>query len=311
MSMTGHNDFVLTGLIGSNPLGALAAFGLLRVCSEIPELNHARLSWKAEDDWIAVLTLPGGHKAESLMTHLAAYLMRRKFDVFNWSPDVRVQPEDYKRRLTQQGERARYSERLEADYYVAYGSEMTTDGSKGLVKPSAFHMTSGQQKFFKSISELGESLRSNSEEAIQEALFGPWLYRDKCHSLGWDPTTERMYALRHRAPTSEAPLSVRAAVWFAVEALPLFPTVVVHGKLETTGFVKQDGEVRFVWPIWTEPIGLDSLKTLLATSELGGVQEASRSLGKRGVAAVYQAIRSEFGQGYAILRPANLVWSAV
>ncbi len=304
-------EIVLSGLIGSNPLGALAAFGLLRVCTETPELNHARLSWRAEDDWIAVLTLPCSHKAESLMAPLAAFLMRRKFDVFNWSPDVRVQPQEYKERLIQQGEKARYCERLDADYYVAYASEMATDGSKGLVKPSALHMTSGQQRFLKSIYELGESLRNNSEAAIREALFGPWLYRDHFHSLGWDPMTERMYALRHRAPTSEAPLCVRAAVWFAVESLPLFPTAIVHGKLVTTGFAKQDGEVRFVWPIWTEPISLDSLKTLVATSELGGVQEAWRSLGRRGVTAVYGSVRSEFGQGYAILRPATLVWSAV
>ncbi|MEW6247042.1 MAG: hypothetical protein AB1555_10065 [Nitrospirota bacterium] len=308
--MIGQADIKLTGLIGSNPLGALAAFGLLRVCHEISALAFASLSWQLEDDWVAVLTLPTGQGETSLVSQLAEYLRARRLEVFTWSDDIRERPESYKRRLREQAQKARYCERLEADYYAAYGSEMKADGSKGLVKPTAFHMTSGQQKFLKSVREVAESLRNGSEDAIREALFGPWHYQDQYHSLGWDPITERMYALRYRAPTSEQPVCVRAAVWFAVEALPLFPTVVARGRLDTAAFAKQDGVARFVWPIWSKPIGLDTLRTLLLTSELFGRLDQWESLERRGVAAIYESVRSEFGQGYAILRPSALVWSA-
>jgi hypothetical protein len=43
----------LPGLCGSSPLGALAAFGLFRVCGEVPELADAKLFWRLEDDWYA------------------------------------------------------------------------------------------------------------------------------------------------------------------------------------------------------------------------------------------------------------------
>lgn len=308
--MVGHAEIKLTGIIGSNPLGALAAFGLLRVCHEISGSAFASLSWQLEDDWVAVLTLPTGQSETSLVAHLVEHLRARSLEVFNWNDDVREQPESYKRRLREQAQKARYCERLDADYYAAYGSEMKADGSKGLVKPTAFYMTSGQQKFLKSVREVAESLQSGSEDAIHEALFGPWRYQDEYHSLGWDPMTERMYALRHRAPTSEQPVCVRAAVWFAVEALPLFPTVVTRGRLETAAFTRQDGVTQFVWPIWTNPVGLDTLRTLLLTSELLGRPDHWESLERRGVAAVYESVRSEFGKGYAILRPPSVVWSA-
>lgn len=309
--MNGERDLVLTGLIGSNTLGALAAFGLLRVCSDIPALTQTRLLWRAADDWMAVLIVPVDVDEGSFLEHLITYLRGRRLDMFEWSTDVRVPPEDYRTRLIQQAENASYSNRLNADYYAAFGSEMVTDGSKSLVKPTAFHMTSGRQKFLKNISELGRSLQGGGAESVKEALFGPWMYEDEYHSLGWDPTTERMHALRHRAPTSENPRSVRAAVWFAVESLPLFPTAIAQRKLVTAGFTKRDGDTRLVWPIWTNPISLDTLKTLLVTSELVGGGEAWELLGKRDVAAIYEAVRSEFGQGYAILRPATLVWNAV
>ena len=308
--MVEHTDIKLTGLIGSNPLGALAAFGLLRACHEISGLAFSSLSWQLEDDWVAVLTLSPGQSETSLVSHLTEYLRARSLEVFTWGDDVREQPESYKGRLREQAQQARYCERLNADYYAAYGSEMKADGSKGLVKPTAFHMTSGQQKFLKSVREVAESLQNDNEDAIREALFGPWRYQDQYHSLGWDPTTERMYALRHRAPTSEQPVCVRAAVWFAVEALPLFPTVVARGRLKTAAFTRQDGVARFVWPIWTKPITLDSLRTLLVTSELLARSDHWGLLGRRGVVAIYESVRSEFGQGYAILRPSAVVWSA-
>jgi len=262
-----------------------------------------------DDDWIAILNVPPNINENTLIDHLVSRQRALKLRVFNWSDDIRVEPEEYRLHLIQHAETATSRDRLSVDYYAAFGSETITDGSKSLVKPTAFHMTSGQQKFLKNIRELAESLSNKSAESLREALFGPWKYEDQYHSLGWDPMTERLHALRHRSPTSEAPRSVRAAVWFAVESLPLFPTGRSGKRLATTGFTRRNGDTRFIWPIWTDAIGLDTLKPLLATSELLG-PEGWESLGARGVAAIYEAVRSQFGQGYAILRPATLVWSA-
>ncbi len=50
----------LNGLCGSSPIGAMAAFGLLRVCSQISGLGKVTLGWKQSSDWHPVLNVGEG-----------------------------------------------------------------------------------------------------------------------------------------------------------------------------------------------------------------------------------------------------------
>ncbi|WP_367154210.1 hypothetical protein [Methylomonas sp. HYX-M1] len=297
-------DIELSGLTGSSPIGALAAFGLLRLCAEIPVLREARLAWRREDDWIAVLEVSDVVDRDSLTGLLSDHLMQQSHQVFAWADDIRVQKSDYCQVLQQSLSDASSVNRRSCDYLAAFASEMAVDNAKGLVKPTAFYMTSGQQKFLSSALELAESFKKDQIEKIREALFGPWLYRDKQHALGWDPAAERIYALRHKKPGEEAPTSVSAAVRLALESLPLYPVFPdKRGRLTTSGFVRLNRENAFRWPLWQAPISLDTLRSLLIAN-----LENEEDLAQRGVTAVYSSIRSEFGQGYGLFRPAQLVW---
>jgi hypothetical protein len=293
-----YNDILLSGLIGSNPLGATAAFGLLRVCNEIPDLTGARLHWTWDQDWRAVLSTPQAIGREELIEHLVQYQKDRSFSVFNWSEDLKVNPEKYREQMLSHIIDASLYRRQEADYFAAYGSEMIKDKtSKGNVKPTAWHMTAGRQKFLKLISkDLAKSMSQKTTEAYDEALFGPWKCEDDVNPLGWDPAAKRLHALRHRAPSSDVFHCVRAAVWLAVEALPLYPTAIISDRLQTTGFTTTR-PVAFIWPIWKPPISLDTLRTLIMTSD------STSSLLKRGVVAFYRSERVESSQGGAYLRP--------
>lgn len=313
-----YNNLVLTGLIGSSPLGALAAFGLLRVCSEIPSLSDTRLYWSTGpeggpvDDWVAVLRVSEEIDETKLIELLENRQKHRPLGIFEWSDDIRVEADNYRVHLNKYAKDATLSDRLCADYFAAFGSEMVTDDSQDLIKPTAFYMTSGQQKFLKIVRDFGEFMSNGSSPAFEEALFGPWLYRGEIHSMGWDPSTERTYAYRHRDPKKKTkddfPRSVLGAIWLAVESLPLFPTAVSGGRLGTTCFIRSGRNSMLVWPIWKSPISIDALRSLLMTSELVLGKASWESLGRRGVVAVYQSVRSEFAKGYAILRPANLAW---
>lgn len=297
-------DIELSGLTGSSPIGALAAFGLLRLCAEIPALKEARLAWRREDDWIAVLEVSDAIDRDSLPGLLRDHLRQQSCQVFAWADDIRVQKSDYCQVLQQSLSDASSVNRRSCDYLAAFASEMAVDNAKGLVKPTAFYMTSGQQKFLSSALELAESFKKDQLEKIREALFGPWLYRDKQHALGWDPAAERVYALRHKKPGEEAPTSVSTAVRMALESLPLYPVFPdKRGRLTTSGFVRLNRENVYRWPLWKAPISLDTLKTLLIAN-----LENEEDLAQRGVTAVYSSIRSEFGQGYGLFRPAQLVW---
>lgn len=302
--MSHTTEIELTGLIGSSPIGALAAFGLLRLCAEIAPLAPAKLNWRRHDDWFAVLTVSADISKETFLALLSDHLGKQSTDVFEWHQDGRELPETYKTLLKSAVKSANWNRRRNVDYFAAFASEMVVDKRKGLVKPTRFYMTTAKQQFLSIAQKLAQSYKINQSEKLHEALFGPWLYRDKQHALGWDPAAERMYALRHKKPGDEPPTSVSATIRLALEAIPLFPVFPdQNGRLSTSGFVRINRENIFQWPVWQAPIGLDTLKTLL-TSEL----DDKKNLSLRGVTALYSSVRSEFGQGYGIFRPATLQW---
>lgn len=312
------NNIHLTGISSSNPLAVMASFGLLRVCDQIKELNDSRLFWETDDgegfldEPHAVLEAPDGVDEKRLLCYLADYNDSDLSQVLSWDEDIRMQPEKFKDLITGYLSGASHSDRLLLDYLCAFGSELVTD-TKKLVKPSALYMISGRQKFLSSLLSIREALfkdRNKTFEAFHEALIGPWNYNDEHHSLGWDPSTERLYALRNKAPTAEKPRSVIAAVWLAFNSLPLYPTAISsRQKLVTTGFSRTENQVdSFVWPIWKYPIGLDSLRSLLASSELAVPNKRKDALIRRGIFAVYKSVRSELVEGRWILRPATIEW---
>jgi len=233
-----------------------------------------------------------------LIDQLVLRQKNRSLSVFNWSDDIKVNPEEYREQMLSHVINSSLYQRLDADFFAAYGSEIVKDKTtKGNVKPTALHMTAGQQKFLKLIhKDLAKSMSKKTKEAYEEALFGPWRRMDNVNALGWDSAAKRLHALRHRAPSNDVFHCVRAAVWLAIEALPLYPTAAVSGRLQTTGFTTTR-PVMFTWPIWKPPVSLDTLRTLVMTSD------STSSLLKRGVAAIYRSERVESSQGGAFLRP--------
>lgn len=313
----------LTGLTGSHPLGALAAFGLLRWSAEIPALRGARLHWELQDDWIAVLTPPAPLDADAL----CRLLLDAHAGAGGWphlagaGPTLRMPVADFRTRCRDVSALARPAARFAADFATGCGSDVIVD-DKGRLTPTRLHMTSGQQQFLAALGDLALSLLPDGRrrgrqtpaaliEAASEALFGPWTWPDPEHALGWDPDGERLHALRPLAPTADsANKSVRFAVWLAHFALALLPALPVRGRLQTTGFVpeRRGGQRRFRWPLWESPIGPDTLAALLGTPELTAADDGGiAALHARGVVAVYESQRHEFGQGYAVLRPARLI----
>jgi hypothetical protein len=308
-------EITLTGLVGSHPLGALAAFGLLRCCEGMATVGPSRLSWKKEAGWVAVLHPGQPVSADELVTALAA----RQQEVsgrpeLNWADNIKTDPATFVTAAREAVAQAGPDRRDFADFLAAFGCEMAMTG-RGDLEPTAFYMTSGQQKFLKEVRNLSGRLgsgfsvgrrRKGPEEAFREALLGPWRYEDPQHSLGWDPATERLHALRAKSPTKEASEGVAGAVWLAFEALPLFPCFLSGGGLATRGFGRVGGGVMFSWPVWTQPVTLAEVRTLLGLEELTRENPPLAELRERGVAMVFRSERYKVKtQGsYFVLRPA-------
>jgi hypothetical protein len=282
--------FKVTALRGDHPLGFLAACGLLRCCHEWADFGSVKLAWVVDSgQFVAVL-----HSATALDIKALTQMLncrrkqQRQSAAFTRSTKIDDRKEFRKTGKDLLAGAQRPCDRDPFDTLSSFASDVVTT-NRGKLRPTLFSMTSGQQSLIKSI--LGGAARPFTEDAIREALIGPWQYQDGEHALGWDPQTQRLHALRHKVPASDtANRSVRAAVFLASQALPLFPCFAVNARLRTTGFHRQDGEDWFSWPIWRQPISLNTLRSLLALP-------FGRDLQRRGVEIVYHCRRASTGGG--------------
>lgn len=291
----------LPALVGSHPLGALAAFGLLRLANTAWG-DRAKLRFEMEDDWIAVLDTDAFGSLDALVARLTEQAASSEFDrVLGWADDVRVSVDEYRRYLASA---VRNDDRYWADFLTTIATDGAVDKQKQLVKPSAFYMVSGQQSFIEGMKQILALVRGQPVMLFQEALIGPWRYESRTHSLGWDPNAERLYALRHKAPTAEKPSCVAGAMLLAFLALPLMPVVSKSGRALTVGFSRPRGNQRFCWPVFCSGIDTFELQSLLRAGRRCWISEDRRTL-RRGIEAVFESERFEFGQGYAVLRAAR------
>lgn len=293
----------LPALVGSHPLAALASFGLLRLLTDWD--SAAKLGFVMEDDWVAFIEVQRFDSIDAIIDETAAWVCSNALDsALRWtSDDVRVLPSKYRAAL--RNALAENDVSL-ANFLTAFAADGAVDRQKGQIKPSAFYMVSGQQSFLNGLREILVRVRADASPAFREALLGPWSYQTLLHSLGWDPNTERLYALRHRSPTSEKPTCVAGAVLLALWTLPLFPVVSAAGRALTVGFALEDRLQYFSWPVFSTAIDLRELKSLLHAGE-GGWKSAAGRL-RPGIETIFRSRRFEFGQGYAVLRGAEAIY---
>jgi len=244
-------EIVLAGLRGNTPIGVMAAFGLQR-------LNPAwRLSWR---ELCAVVTAKEQVTPDAIVELLAKIAGSRSGarPEFRWSKTGKlrdVDPEEW-RSAAQQATGQR-EVRGQLEWLAAFGAPREKSFAR-----TPFDFTSGSQSFLAELAKLPANVTAVS---VQEALFGPWLYNDSTHSLGWDPMMMRSGAFTAEQPrVNKRNRGVKAAIWLASESLPLFPCFVNDtGRLTTRGWV--EGEFR--WPLWQRPISLCALVSLLSNLE--------------------------------------------
>jgi hypothetical protein len=332
-----NSTLSLTGLIGSNPLGFLAALGCLRI---LGAKQPVLLSWDLTDEWRARLHFPHGAEESALRDYVIGELVSfasqrtlsseltfadsipkaKKGKKAEFACDIKILPEQYAQIVSSFVTAATPSNRELVDWFAAFGSELMTDKtSERKVKPTAFHMTAGQQKFLNRIQKLVEAMKGaapqrkgwksrSQEDRVGETLFGPWKYFDEQNALGWDPVTENVRALSAEKSDPDNVLSVQGAVYLGFHALPLFPTAVKDHRLMTTAFKDFDDYTAFTWPLWDEPLSLDSIRTALQLAELQQPSLDAELLRVRGVTAVMRSVRGDIGgKGLAILRNAVVV----
>lgn len=300
-------EATLTALDGSNPLGFLAALGVLAVEERMLPSERPRLSWTT--GVIARPVLHGLATAE----HLVDAVMQDRQHWFE-SAVLDFPPEAPARdvKLDATGLRAwlkacagaRFSDGGRALSLVA---ALVAEGSytgDGKAKPTDLHFTAGQQQFLEMARRLRDELTADH---VEEALTGPWRYESQLPSFKWDVADDRTYALSAVNPASEQKLTVPGAEWLALMGLTFLPVARGRGRTRTTGCSGSWKQGAFSWPLWEDPLTADEVRTLLSLGDLIK-EEPSTDLAARGVVRVLRSMitRSDQG-GYGSFRPPRVV----
>jgi hypothetical protein len=305
----------LEGLEAHNPLGFLAALGLLRVLD-----HHAAATGGAPprlgfvDHGRFVARLVTSHSLDDVidivMRDAAAQADNRALqfaydDAGNVVPpttkgashDLKPPPAAAHALL----DHAATAGPRTAELAAAWFSDLVKDRG-GNTKPTAFHFTAGQQAFLDMVEELRQRLTADH---VREAVLGPWLNTSPLPSLSWDASVARMYALRAGNPSKEKRGSVPGANWLAVLGLAYFPVVARRGRLLTTGIVGGWKDSVFTWPVWSAAGESSAIASLLRLDPAAWTHD-QRTI--YGIDTVFRCriLRSDQG-GYGSFTPAAVI----
>lgn len=302
----------LSALDGASPLAFLASLGVLRLVHGTGE--PVKMRWVRRGVWTPELVGPDDPKTfcAMLVSRLKSELPLIEFQPLG--KNITVSPDCFEKLVEPAYKLAKEGDRTVADFAASFGSEaLADDDGKIEYTRLCFITGSGHQDFIGTMGALAEVI---TEDHIKDALFGKW---DKLKGLSmrWDPSDAAEYAFRWRNPSAEGASSVWGANLLAVHALPLFPA---HPRkqglkkrgLVTTGFREVMPFPEFTWPIWTDEIALDSVRSLLSLPELHDWENRldHKRLEARGIAQVYRSPRVRIGQGANFkvsFRPARAV----
>jgi hypothetical protein len=290
------SEVSLPALEGTNPLGFLAALGVLDALSAAnPDV---RLRWTPDpvphavicgipdiDDLLDILNKDRAEWTASAVLgfHVGGEPLS----------DAKPENTDLRRwfEFAETGGR-----RSDADHLCALVAEETYDNN-GRAKPTHLHYTAGQQKFLNMVRELA---RGVDRDRFKEAVTGPWRYDSTLPSLSWDSRGERVYAVRAVNPSNEKRLGVPGADWLAFRGLAFYPvTRTLHGSLRTTACDAEWKSSAFRWPLWTARATRNVTRSLVADSTLvaKGAKVTPRFLAARGISSLLESKIRRTDQG--------------
>jgi len=296
-----NDGLLFPGLDGTNPLGFLAALGLLRIVTEGRPEEQPRMSWQpAMGTWVPCLWhVTDGQK--ELLDFLEQRLVREygshPIGELSFLENKELAGRKKLFRTLVRG-RSRHS-RVAVDWLAALASDLD------LIPPEANNqLQTARRDYFRG--NVASVLNRTEREHLERSLFHIWDYADALdnQSLHFDPGEDRRHAHQWNRPSGDPNRKksggMLGANRLALEALPIFVSLPEKDRLHTLGFSGfHSDDTRWSWPLWEIPIGLDVVKSLLSIAEIQDLNlsvATSKFLRARGVAAVYRTNRILVGK---------------
>lgn len=296
----------LAGVDGSNPLGFLAALGLLRV---VPK---ARIAFATDGSFRAILETDTNQSgivalvaddadAASAAKNPSWRLTYTKAATKKQGPqfvaDLKPPPPDFKQFLARCVECWLKGDHEAMAYAAAFGTDVAVDG-KGNTKPTAFHFTAANQTFLGAVEAIRALL---TKEWIETSLFSGHGERPGSN-LRWDPGSERNWALMANNPNDEGTRVDAPLEWLAFRGLPLLPSLPLGTRIITTAIIGRGDDMTFTWPLWSVPASQHTVRSALQLSWTGGARDRTG----RGVFAVCSSSIRRSSQGFGNFGPPSV-----
>jgi len=293
---TSDEGLLLPGLDGTNPLGFLAALGVLSCLSKTKGSTSVRMGWKpCYGTWIPRITLEcDGHLTQEMfLDDLEQSLITdRSSHPANLYEELQTAANSRRQFFIQVLGDASIQERVRIDFLAAIASDATPDDAVSQIQTTRrdYHL-----------GNIDSILKNTRREHLRRAIFSPWDYSDSLdnQSLHLDPTEDRRHAYQWNKPSGD-PSRKRSggmlgANRLAIEAIASLASFPNKAKLKTLGFQGDRSNNTFwTWPIWEPVISYEIVKTLMGLDELQSEKidrESRNRLNEYGVAAVYRTQR--------------------
>jgi len=308
-------EVLLTGLDGKNPLGFLAALGVINAVADHSKAvqSDPKLVWRSSGTYLPAIV--DGPPAEALLDVLVkdladfrgepATLLRypkksEKGTSEAW--DLKPPRETFRGYLHSLVSACSRDHRRSVDVAAAFATDVAVDRADRKTKPTALHFTAGNQEFLDTFGAVSETVTA---EDLREAVFGPWKRARDTKQFNWDNAGARDYALRADDPSKAKKLGVPGADWLAFRGLSFVRVAPVGDRVVTTGCHGEWKTGAFRWPIWTVPLQRTVIGSLLSSPEI--FETDPRVLRGRGIAIVFEsAIRRSEQGGYGSFAPASV-----
>lgn len=305
----------LDGLEGTNPLGYLAALGI-QVAFALDERPPC-LWWTDDVTPRAVIDADFDRDriAERALRVFREWLHSRAMNPTRndgtsmpKADSLKLSPDDLREYLGQH----RFHAESGPQFPPAAVAEGSVDRS-GAAKPSDLYFAAGQIVFLR---EARKILGQVTGENVVADLQGPWAYHSKLPSMGWDIVDDRIYALRPDDPSKEKKQTNPGAEALAILGMSLYP-VFADRKAGQDRTLTQScsGDWKrglFSWPLWTRPMSLNSVRSVLGQigTNSTGEQRGTKWLRSCSVRLVLTStIRRSSQGGYGSFGPPRVTWT--
>lgn len=290
--------FDLRGIEVDNLLGVLALLGTLRALERARADWRPRVSWSGPP-WVARLHVAAHTNEHEVSSFVCQGLtsLAEELDV-DGRANVDFEPAELRTYLR----RIRIAPGA-AGVASAIAAEHPRKRDGGLYAgPLVMMFGQGHQNFLERLVAVATgNLKGfarkelNAPAKILDALVRRWRRGDPTPSFRWDPEEDQRYALRFGDPsTAGAAATVHGANRLAIAGLSSFPCLPATSQQIAVGTRRQNGEVHFVWPIWTTPLSLHAVERLFAHPAVTRFDLAA--LDALGVAEIYRARRVSNGR---------------